>query len=226
MVGSIEVRKNHHYVLDAMELAWKENPDLELVIVGRTGWQGKPVVDRIQRHAQFNKRLFLFSDMTDAELNYCYANSRGILMPSLTEGFGLPIVEALWHGTQPFVSDIPSHREVGGQDCFYCDVTEPGTLAQLLLDWETRWGETRPQVQRRKKVVDWEQSFGMLCQRLHEIKKSLTSHPTFAIAHCCLICCWHVTVLHQVCVFCGVFIKVTKNADRAKTDGSEEQLSG
>jgi O-antigen biosynthesis alpha-1,2-rhamnosyltransferase len=166
MVGSIEVRKNHHYAIDAMEQVWQQHPDTQLLIVGRIGWQGRPVVERIKNHPQFNKRLHLLHDVTDAELNYCYANSRGILFPSLTEGFGLPIVEALWHGTQPFVSDIPSHREVGSNECFYCDVTLPDSLVRLIDAWENRWQSNRPIIKRHTNVTTWSQSFRTLMDRI------------------------------------------------------------
>ncbi len=178
MVGSIEIRKNHHYALDALEQVWKTHPDVKLLVIGRCGWQGKSVVQRMQNNPRFGKQLFMLHDVTDSELNMCYANARGILFPSLTEGFGLPIVESLWHGCQPFVSDIAIHHEVGGDANLYCDLSDPGSLAALISQWEQQWGASRPQIERKTQVLTWQQSFRQLCDRIDETQTKIIQPAT------------------------------------------------
>ena len=166
MVGSIEIRKNHHYVLDALEQVWKTKPWVQLLVIGRTGWQGKSVVQRMERHPRFNQQLFILHDVDDAELGYCYAKARGVFFPSLTEGFGLPIVEALFYRTQPFVSDIEIHREVCGDACMYCRLDDVDTLVQQILAWEDRWGKQPPVIPPGPAALTWEQSFDDLMQAI------------------------------------------------------------
>ncbi len=86
-------------------------------MVGRVGWLCEDILIQLEKHTRRNRELFVFHDLSDAELQYCYSSSRGVIFPSIVEGFGLPIVEALWHGQKTFASDTPIHREVGRNDC-------------------------------------------------------------------------------------------------------------
>jgi glycosyltransferase involved in cell wall biosynthesis len=94
-------------------------------------------MQRISQHPLLNQRLFLFSDLSDAELQHCYRGARGVIFPSVVEGFGLPIVESLWFGKRTFVSDTPIHREVGEEDCCYFDLEDPHSLVSEIVRWES-----------------------------------------------------------------------------------------
>ena len=111
-------------------------PDASLCIVGRIGWLCEELVSRIVRHPQYNRSLFMFNDLSDAELEYCYQHAKGLIFPSHAEGFGLPVVEALQHGLHVLVSDIPIHREVGREFCTYFDPQSPAALARLVCGVE------------------------------------------------------------------------------------------
>jgi len=136
MVGTIEARKNHHFVLDTMDKLWEHFPERQLCIVGRPGWKGESVIDRIRKHTRYQKQLFWFDNASDADLLHCYKNTSGLIFASIAEGFGLPIVEALWHGCDAFVSDIDIHREVGKNNCSYFDLRCKDSLLQLLKTHE------------------------------------------------------------------------------------------
>lgn len=143
MVGTIEARKNHAFVLDTMEQLWREFPRRRLCIVGQVGWKGEAEIDRITNHPRFQKQLFWFQNASDAEVLYCYKNAKGVLFPSLTEGFGLPIVEALWHRRETFASDIPIHRETGKNLCHYFPLDDSSHLAKQLLKREVSKESTK-----------------------------------------------------------------------------------
>ena len=145
-VGTIEPRKNHVLLLDALDQVWQQYPDTSLCIVGRIGWLCEELVSRIVRHPQYNRSLFMFNDLSDAELEYCYQHARGLIFPSHAEGFGLPVVEALQHGLHVLVSDIPIHREVGREFCTYFDHQSPDALARLVCGVEAtgRFPDVRP----------------------------------------------------------------------------------
>lgn len=136
MVATFDPRKNHTYVLDAFDELWKQQPELKLCLVGRVGSRCGDVVKRIHMHPRYGKQLILFSDLNDIELQHCYARARGVLFPSIVEGYGLPIVESLWHGRKTFASDTAIHREVGQQDCCYFKLGDPNSLVHQLLEWE------------------------------------------------------------------------------------------
>lgn len=157
LVCTIEPRKNHTYLLDAFDRIWQEFPAAKLCLVGKIGWRCDQVVARIREHPQFGKSLILFSDLSDAELQFCYRNAKAFVFPSIVEGFGLPIVEALGHGLRVLASDTPIHREVGKEHCQYFDLDDANSLVRMILMMERA---ALPDVPRRKpyRAVTWEES--------------------------------------------------------------------
>jgi glycosyltransferase involved in cell wall biosynthesis len=142
MVSTIEPRKNHEFVLDAFDRVWREGIDVRLMIVGKIGWLCSGILKRIRKHARRQKQLFMFNDLNDAELSYCYEKARALVFASKYEGFGLPIIEALHKGLVVMASDIPVHREVGRDYCRYFGLDSPLSLAKMIIDCET--GGTSP----------------------------------------------------------------------------------
>jgi glycosyltransferase involved in cell wall biosynthesis len=136
MVGTIEPRKNHTLVLDAFERAWSCGGQSPLIVLGKRGWQCETVLSRFASLARSGRPVTHIGDATDADLQYAYRNARCLIFPSIAEGFGLPIVEALAQGLPVIASDIPVHREVGGDRVRYIPLGDPEHLAQLILGIE------------------------------------------------------------------------------------------
>jgi alpha-1,2-rhamnosyltransferase len=136
MVASFDPRKNHSQALDAFDLLWQKHPDLNLCFAGRSGTMCAELMQRIAEHPKLNRGLWVFHDLSDVELHHAYARCSGVLLPSIVEGFGLPIVESLWHGRKTFASDTPIHREVGGKHCEYFALFDPQDLADRIETWE------------------------------------------------------------------------------------------
>ena len=160
MVGSFDPRKNHHQAIDAFEQLWNSNPQIKLCLFGRTGSMCDDVIQRIASHPMLNRGLFVFHDANDAELLHAYQHASGVLLPSIVEGFGLPIVESLWHGKRTFVSDTPIHREVGGDQCDFFELGNPQSLAEAITAWEAereRIGTIHPNKQ-RSLPTSWDES--------------------------------------------------------------------
>ena len=136
MVASFDPRKNHQQALDAFDLLWKKYPDLNLCFAGRRGSMCADLMKRIDSHPKLHRGLWVFHDLSDIELHHAYERCSAVLLPSIVEGFGLPIVESLWHGRKTFASDTPIHREVGGEHCEYFALHDPQDLAQRIENWE------------------------------------------------------------------------------------------
>ncbi len=117
-------------------------------------------LERLRSHPQMNRRLFVFHDLNDQEVNHCYKKADAVIFPSFVEGFGLPIIEALWHKKKTFVSDTTIHREVGKEDCEYFDPYDVQSLCQMLSRWENQPFEGDNVVQRIP--LTWEQSVNQL----------------------------------------------------------------
>jgi glycosyltransferase involved in cell wall biosynthesis len=90
----------------------------QLVVVGIPGPETQRIRELI-RHLRLEENVLLVHGLSDGELQWCYRHCRALLAPSLIEGFGLPVAEALIAGCPVVCSDIPAFREVGGEQCRY-----------------------------------------------------------------------------------------------------------
>lgn len=127
MIGTVEPRKNHALVLDALDLGLP----MHVIIAGKMGWNIKDLNERILHHPQYENGLFLFSGLSDAEIDYLYSNAYALVFPTFGEGYGLPLVEAFQHNLPVFASNIPILREVGGVYADYFDPHDPKALLTL-----------------------------------------------------------------------------------------------
>lgn len=112
MVGTVEPRKGHNIVLKALKNIFNSDIDVQLLIIGKDGWSNQEFKVNLQNSAYYNKKIFWYQDITDAELVYCYKNAEALIAASIDEGYGLPIIEAAYYGLPIICSDIPIFREV------------------------------------------------------------------------------------------------------------------
>lgn len=166
MVSTIEPRKNHAYLLDAFERLWEQGHQVRLVFVGRVGWEVKSLMDRIASHPQLNRLLFVFNDLNDAELSYCYTHASALVFPSFAEGFGLPIIEALEHELPVIASDIPVHREIGGDLLIYINPYEPQTLVETISKIIETGNVPERHIPRAFVWMNWREATGELLNKL------------------------------------------------------------
>jgi len=113
MVGTVEPRKAYDKALGAFERLWAANTDVELVIIGKSGWKTGALQERIKTHAERGRRLRWLEDVSDEALTQFYEASRGLFLASYDEGFGLPVVEAATHRRWALVRVLPVFRDQG-----------------------------------------------------------------------------------------------------------------
>jgi len=125
-VGTIEPRKNLAFLL----IVWRRLVQTlgarapRLVLVGRRGWENENVVDILDRSQVLAPYLAEVADLTDPGLASLMAGASAFLAPSLAEGYGMPLAEALAVGAPAIASDIPSHREIAGDLIPYFDIVD------------------------------------------------------------------------------------------------------
>ena len=113
-VGTIEPRKNLIRLLDAYsQLKDTDKNKATLVIAGATGWGGVDII-KAAKKLGINNRVLVLGYVNDEELATLYAHAEFLAMPSLYEGFGLPLIEAMSHGTPVLTSNCASMPEVAG----------------------------------------------------------------------------------------------------------------
>jgi glycosyltransferase involved in cell wall biosynthesis len=135
-VGSLEPRKN----LRMLVSAFARMPDVDracLALVGPTGWNGRDLVD-LTDSQRLGDRLRWLGRVDDADLRALYAGARLFAFPSLHEGFGLPVLEAMVQGTAVVCADIAVLREVSGGAARLVPPRDPeawsAVLSELLAD--------------------------------------------------------------------------------------------
>lgn len=131
-VGTIEPRKNIIYLLDAFEI-FKKNDDkaIRLKIIGGKGWKYESIFKKLETHPNRNEIEYL-GFVEKNELKYYYNHAMVMIYPSLYEGFGFPIVEAMSCGTNVITSNISSMPEVGGEMAYYCNPGNVESLTELM----------------------------------------------------------------------------------------------
>lgn len=132
-IGTLEPRKDYATTLAAFERAWEAGVDCALVIVGKQGWNVDALARRIRGHARFGQRLFWLEGIGDGDLAYLLEHAAALVQASLSEGFGLPIVEAGSQGSALLLSDIPVFREIAGDGASYFPVGDVARLSELLV---------------------------------------------------------------------------------------------
>lgn len=135
-VGTIEPRKGHADSLAAMELLWQQGSPLQLVLVGDRGWKMDAFIERLRTHPQFGRRLFWTGRISDEALDLVYGACAGTIFPSLAEGFGLPVVEALAHGRAVMARRLEVLEPLEGCGVTLFDAAaSPAELARRISLW-------------------------------------------------------------------------------------------
>jgi glycosyltransferase involved in cell wall biosynthesis len=124
-VGTPEPRKNLPALLEAFTLVRRAGRRVRLALVGADGWGDVQVGS--------TEGIVAFGRVDDTELRDLYAHAEALVLPSLWEGFGLPVAEALATGCRVACSDIPALRELAGEDATYFDPGSPQAISEGIL---------------------------------------------------------------------------------------------
>lgn len=123
-VGTVEPRKN----LPALARAMEQIPDVPLVVVGPTGWG----VDPTAVFASLGDRVHLVGPVSEADKHAWYAAADVFCYPSLFEGFGLPVVEAMAGGTPVVTTAGTATEEIAAGSALVVDPADSVVLAEAI----------------------------------------------------------------------------------------------
>jgi glycosyltransferase involved in cell wall biosynthesis len=112
-VGTLEPRKNLVFLLEIICLLKDKIPDIRLVIAGRSGW-GADALFKCVTERQLAENVIFLGAVSDKDLPILYSLATIFVFPSLYEGFGLPVVEAMAAGTPVIASHAASIPEAAG----------------------------------------------------------------------------------------------------------------
>jgi glycosyltransferase involved in cell wall biosynthesis len=131
-LGTLEPRKNVGVLVEACERLWSGNagrPDL--VLAGGAGWKTSDLFDRIER-SPFRERIHIPGYATRETARDLYQSAEVFVYPSLAEGFGLPVLEAMACGAPVVVSTAEALREVAGDAALFAGPRDAAGLARAI----------------------------------------------------------------------------------------------
>ena len=115
---------------------------MNLLIVGIAGPETARIHQMVAQRS-LTRRVFFRDGLSDSELQWCYERCDALAVPSVTEGFGLPVAEGLLAGCRVVCSDIPALREIGADHCQYFELG-PGEEKAFATSITTSLTQPKP----------------------------------------------------------------------------------
>ena len=114
----------------------------QLVVVGISGPETS-LIRRLIVSLGLGNAVHLLDGLSESELHWCYHNCEALVAPSIVEGFGLPVAEAIMSGCRVVCSDIPAHREIGDGICHFVSLKNDAEVS-LAYAISTSLRESKP----------------------------------------------------------------------------------
>lgn len=167
-VGTLEPRKNLTRLLQAYNsLPLSAKRKMNFVIVGGRGW-GKVNLQDMVTQLDLTERVEILGRVNDKALATLYANAQFLVMPSLYEGFGLPLVEAMSYGTPVLTANNSSMPEVAGNAGLMVDALKVESIANGLQEMITN-NELRESLAKNAKLNAARYSWDKSAKKLIEV---------------------------------------------------------
>jgi len=156
-VGAIQRRKNTVRLVEAFE---QTDPGWKLVLAGSSGFDSEAALQRIERSPR-KPDIQVLGYVAGPELEELYRRSAIFALPSLDEGFGMPVLDAMAHGVPVLTSTVSAMPEVAGDAALLVDPQDVGSIAEglrhLTTDTALRDRLTRAGLSRAQEF-SWEKS--------------------------------------------------------------------
>lgn len=137
MLGTIEARKNHLLLLQIWARLVRSLGDEapRLLIIGQRGWECEQVFDLLDRSVLLRSAVTEIGSCSDARLENYLREARALIFPTLVEGYGLPLIEALARATPVIASDLPVFHEIGQEVPDFIDPLDGPAWYDAILDY-------------------------------------------------------------------------------------------
>jgi len=169
-MGQTHRRKNIPFLLKIFE-RMKDQNRLDLVLVGPPGDGEKEILNIIQE-SRFRKNIHKFNELPEKDLLYFYNTASCLLYPSLYEGFGLPVVEAMACGCPVVCSDSTAIPETAGGAAFLCGPEEEEWIKaiKMIINDENDRNKLIEKGLERVKALSWERTVEEMLKTFESIK--------------------------------------------------------
>lgn len=127
-IGIFNSKKNFHVLLPIL----KHLDDYNLIIAGDNNTDyGREIKSQIDKLG-LKEQVILPGKISEADKNYLYKHCQAFLFPSLAEGFGMPVIEAMMFGKPVFLSKETCLPEIGGEHAFYFNDFDEAGMASII----------------------------------------------------------------------------------------------
>lgn len=172
-VGRLEEKKNTRRLIAAFDKIKNNHPNLKLVLIGSPG-TGYSAVRAAIDFSPYKKDMVELGFVKPVALLKYLRGAKIFVFPSLYEGFGIPILEALACGVPVLTSDLPSLKEVGGVACVYADPFNiediTAKISLLLTDEELRKNKITLGLE-HVQAYSWNKTAAQTWQQLNSVAK-------------------------------------------------------
>lgn len=133
-VSTIEPRKNYAMLIEAYLRYHRSTSSrpYSLVLAGRRGWESPAFFRRLEEIQQETGSVFLLEGLRDDQIAELYEEASFFCFPSIYEGFGIPLLEALCHGKVAVVSDLGVFHEIAGDSAIYLPDDDADAWARTI----------------------------------------------------------------------------------------------
>lgn len=172
-VGTLQPRKNIPYLLEAFSRIVSRDPELFLVLVGnRNGYHFDTAIDSTLSRLNLQSKVIFPGFVATPDLPHVFSMARCFVFPSLYEGFGIPLLEAMARSIPVVASDIPVHREIAGSAAHFAPLDNIDAFAEIVYNASVLSSRTKAM---REAGIQQAHSFSwdFSARRLLEVYKSI-----------------------------------------------------
>ena len=169
-IGNLEPRKNLKTLVEAYCLLPKETKDTyTLVLAGGKGWKTEETQASIDAALQAGEHIQHLGFVDQSDSPALFQGAALFVMPSLYEGFGMPVLEAMAGGTPVVASDIPVLREVGMEYAHYADPLSAQSFADVIAKTLAEPRPDRAKLQENVHRYTWEENVQKIIKKTKEL---------------------------------------------------------
>ena len=165
-IGLVQKRKNFHVIMPLLQVN-----DYEYIISGIDTFDYKETIIREAEKYGVLNRIKFTGPVSEEEKAWYYKNCLAFMFPSFAEGFGLPVVEAMFYGKPVFLSRETSLPEIGGEHAYYFDDFDAVSIQNGFTRGMLHYQEQQPQGLIKEQAMKF--SFVNMSKKIKEIYTSL-----------------------------------------------------
>lgn len=148
-LGVISAKKNFEVLIPFM----KYFPEMDLVIAGNKSSDYAKSIIKLVKSLSLENRVYFPGEISEPAKSWFYEHCSAFLFPSISEGFGLPLIEAFYFGKPAFCSNLTSLPEIGGSLAHYWNSFDEQSMAKVVREGLKNWNPEKAELVKQQSLV-------------------------------------------------------------------------